>query len=108
MKTLCCVLLACLPMTAMAYSIEVEKQLNGAEVSASTQEIDHNMGALQLYNYGRSDAKCAAVFRSGPEAPRTRRVNLPAGESHNLTYKSNRSIIKLRIQLTCELLPVKD
>ena len=56
MKKLCCALLACLPLTVMAYPIEVEKQLNGAEISVSTQEIDHNMGALQLYNYGRSDA----------------------------------------------------
>jgi hypothetical protein len=104
MKKLCCALLACLPLTVMAYPIEVEKQLNGAEVSVSPQEIDHNMGALQLYNYGRRDAKCTAVFRNGPEAPRTRRVNLSAGESSNLTLKSNRSIIKLRVAVTCELI----
>lgn len=103
MKKLCCALLACLPLTVMAYPIEVEKQLNGAEVSASTQEIDHNMGGLQLYNYGRSDAKCAAVFRNGPEAPRTRKVSLAAGESSNLAVKFSRSIIKLRVKLTCEL-----
>lgn len=103
MKKICCALLACLPLTVMAYPIEVEKQLNGAEVSVSTQEIDHNMGALQLYNYGRSDAKCTAIFRSGPEAPRTRRVSLAAGESSSLTLKSTRSIIKLRVKLTCEL-----
>ncbi|MGE6791561.1 hypothetical protein SAMN05216206_0495 [Pseudomonas guineae] len=103
MKKLCCALLACLPLTVMAYPIEVEKQLNGAEVSASTQEIDHNMGALQLYNYGRSEAKCTAIFRNGPEAPRTRKVSLAPGESSNLTHKSTRSIIKLRVKLTCEL-----
>ena len=103
MKKLCCALLACLPLTVMAYPIELEKQLNGAEVSATTQEIDHNMGAVQLYNYGRSDAKCTAVFRNGPEAPITRKVSLAAGESGNLTLKSTRSIIKLRVKLTCEL-----
>ena len=103
MKKLCCALLACLPLTVMAYPIEVEKQLNGAEVSVTTQEIDHNMGAVLLYNYGRSDAKCTAVFRSGPEAPRTRKVSLVAGESSNLTVKLTRSIIKLRVKLTCEL-----
>ncbi|MFP6797484.1 MAG: 3-phosphoglycerate kinase [Pseudomonas sp.] len=103
MKKLCCALLAYLPLTVMAYQIELEKQLNGAEVSATTQEIDHNMAAVQLYNYGRSDAKCTAVFRSGPEAPRTRKVSLTAGESSNLTVKATRSIIKLRVKLTCEL-----
>ena len=103
MKKLCCALLACLPLTVKAYPIEAEKQLNGAEVSATTQEIDHNMGAVQLYNYGRSDAKCTAVFRNGPEAPRTRKVVLPAGDSNNLAVKFSRSIIKLRVKLTCEL-----
>lgn len=103
MKKLCCALLACLPLTAVAYPIEVEKQLNGAEVSASTQEIDHNIGGVQLYNYGRSDAKCTAMFRNGPEAPRTRKVSLAAGESGNLAVKFSRSIIKLRVKLTCEL-----
>ncbi|WP_282875275.1 3-phosphoglycerate kinase [Pseudomonas peli] len=103
MKKLCCALLVCLPLTVMAYPIEVEKQLNGAEVSVTTQEIDHNMGAVQLYNYGRSDAKCTAVFRNGPEAPRTRKVVLPAGDSNNLAVKFSRSIIKLRVKLTCEL-----
>jgi hypothetical protein len=103
MKRICCALLACLPLSVLAYPSEVEKQLNGAEVSTSIQEIDHNMGALQLYNYGRSDASCTAVFRNGPEAPRTRKVNLAAGESSNLSVKFSRSIIKLRVALTCEL-----
>ena len=103
MKKICCALLACLPLSVLAYPSEVEKQLNGAEVSTSIQEIDHNMGALQLYNYGRSDAKCTAVFRNGPEAPRTRKVVLPAGDSNNLAVKFSRSIIKLRVKLTCEL-----
>jgi hypothetical protein len=102
MKKLCCALLACVPLSALAYPIEVEKQLNGAEVSASTQEIDHNMAGLQLYNYGLRDAKCSAVFRNGPEAPRTRKVSLNAGQSSTLTLKTSRSIIKMRVALTCE------
>ncbi len=103
MKKFCCALLACLPLSVFAYPIELEKQLNGAEVSASTQEIDHNMGALLLNNYGRSAAQCTALFRNGPEAPRSRKVNLAAGESSNVTIKFSRSIIRLRIQLTCGL-----
>ncbi|PTS83785.1 3-phosphoglycerate kinase [Pseudomonas sp. HMWF032] len=103
MKKLCCALLACLPLSVMAYPIEVEKQLNGAEVAATTQEIDHNMGGLQLYNYGRAAAQCTALFRNGPEAPRTRKVRLSAGESSSLAVKFSRSIIKLRVKLTCEV-----
>ena len=50
MKKLCCALIACLPLAALAYPIELEKQFNGAEVSASTQEIDHNMAAVLVQN----------------------------------------------------------
>ena len=103
MKKICCALIAWLPLAALAYPFEVEKQLNGAEVSVTTQEIDHNMGALLLYNYGETEAECTGVFRNGPEAPRTRKVLLAPGQSSNLTMKFPRSIIKLRVQLTCGL-----
>ncbi|KAB0548785.1 3-phosphoglycerate kinase [Pseudomonas argentinensis] len=102
MKKLLCVLLACSPLAAQAYPIELEKQFNGAEVSASSQEIDHNMAAVRVQNYGQQAASCKAVFRNGPEAPRTRSATLAAGQSANLTVKFARSIIRLRVQLTCE------
>src|SRR5690606_34986485 len=69
MKRICCLLFALLPVVAMAYPIEVAKQFNGAEISVTTQEIDHNMAALMLYNYGQAEAQCTAIFRNGPEAP---------------------------------------
>lgn len=103
MKNYCFVLLAMLPLTALAFPVEVEKQLNGAEVSVTTQDIDSNMGAIMLYNYGQADAECTAVFRNGPEAPRKRKATVAAGQSQSLTYKSNRSIIRLRVELTCAL-----
>ncbi|WP_324733741.1 3-phosphoglycerate kinase [Pseudomonas paeninsulae] len=103
MKIFCCALIAWLPLVACAYPIEVEKQLNGTEVSVTTQEIDHNMGAVLLYNYGQTEAECTGVFRNGPEAPRARKVLLAPGQSSNLTMKFARSIIKLRVQLTCGL-----
>lgn len=103
MKRICCLLFALAPLGAHAYPIELDRQLNGAEVSATTQEIDHDMAALMLYNYGQSEAECTAVFRNGPEAPRTRRTVLAAGASSNMTVKFSRSVIRLRVQLTCGL-----
>lgn len=103
MKKLCCLLFALLPLGAHAYPIELDKQLNGAEVSATTQEIDHDMAALLLYNYGQSEAECTAVFRNGPEAPRTRRALLAPGASNNMTMKFSRSVIRLRVRLSCGL-----
>ncbi|MBM7060628.1 3-phosphoglycerate kinase [Pseudomonas sp. UL073] len=104
MNKLCCVLFAALPLTALAatYPVEVEKQMNGAEVSASGQAIDYNLGGLNLYNYGGTSAACTVVFRNGPEAPRTRRATLKPGENAALTSKFNNSILRLRIKVTCE------
>lgn len=103
MKKLCCALLALLPLSALAYPIEVEQQLNGAEVSYSTQDIDEDLGAILLYNQGQTPAQCTAVFRNGPEAPRTRKALIEPGERANLSVKFTRSIIRLRIKLTCGL-----
>lgn len=96
------VALSALPLTAMAFPIELEKTMNGAEVSASTQEVDFNMGAVQLYNYGKAAAECTAVFRNGPEAPRSRKVTLAPGKDALLTGKFTSQVIKMRIKVTCK------
>lgn len=94
--------LSALPVSAFAFPIELEKMLNGAEVSASTQEVDFNMGAVQLYNYGRAPAECTAVFRNGPEAPRSRKVTLQPGKDALLTGRFTSQVIKMRIKVTCK------
>ena len=103
MKKICCLLLAALPMAAQAYQIEVERQLNGAEVSVNTQKIDHNMAGLMLYNYGAQTASCAVLARSGPETPRNRKAVIAPGDSANFNLTFKRSVLKLRIKVTCEL-----
>lgn len=103
MKSRCLALLCLLPGLAQAYPIEVDKQLNGAEVSYQTIAIDHNLVALALYNLGESTAHCRAVFRNGPEAPRSRQAQLAPGGESNLTVAFKRSVIRLRITLTCQL-----
>lgn len=102
MKKFSCALLALLPMSAFAaYPIDIESQLNGAEVSYSSQEISHDMAALFVVNQGRSAAQCTAVFRNGPESPRTRKVVLQPGQDASLTAKFTRDILRLRIKLEC-------
>jgi len=102
MKNCCLVLLALLPLTAFAYPTELKKQMNGAEVSATIQQIDSNIGGLTLYNYGLADARCTAQFRNGPEAPRNRATELKAGESVTQTVRFARNIIRLRVDVTCQ------
>ncbi|MCL6688389.1 3-phosphoglycerate kinase [Pseudomonas sp. R3.Fl] len=101
MKRICCALLLSLPLTALAYPIEVEKSLNGTEIDVQTQDIGDSMGAVLLQNYGKQDVACSAVFQNGPESPKVRKTVLAAGKSSNLTASFGRAIIKLRIKLTC-------
>ncbi|AHL76504.1 3-phosphoglycerate kinase [Stutzerimonas stutzeri] len=96
--------LAIIPLSALAvsYPVEVEQELNGAEVLATTETIDRDMGGLMLQNFGERAVDCTAVFRNGPEAPRTRHTVLKAGERKPLVAKFKRDVIRLRIKLTCE------
>ena len=101
MKKFCCVVLAMLPLTAFAYQIDVEKQLNGLSMDYNAYDTDSDIATLQVNNYGSTDAICKVVFNNGPEAPRTRNIEVAAGKHKNATAKFSRSIIKMRIQLTC-------
>ena len=101
MRKFCCVLLALLPLTAFAYPIDVQKDLNDMKIDYETFDTDNDIGSIRVANYGDVDATCKAVFNNGPEAPRTRTIDVPAGKHKNATAKFTREIIKLRIKLTC-------
>ena len=101
MKKFCCVMLALLPLTAFAYPIDVQKNLNGMKIDYETFDTDSDIGSIRVANYGDVDASCKAVFSNGPEAPRTRKFDVSAGKHKNATAKFSRNIIKLRIGLTC-------
>lgn len=101
MKKFCCVLLALLPLTAFAYPIDVQKDLSDLKIDYETFDTDNDIGSIRVANYGDVDATCKAVFNNGPEAPRTRTIDVPAGKHKNATAKFTREIIKLRIKLTC-------
>jgi hypothetical protein len=101
MKKFCCVVLAMLPLTAFAYQTDVEKQLNGLSIDYNAYDTASDIATLQVNNYGSTDAICKVVFNNGPEAPRTRNIEVAAGQHKNATAKFNRSIIRMRINLTC-------
>lgn len=69
MKKCCAALLALLPLTALAYPIDVEKELEGVKLDYTTYDTDYDMGAITLNNYGEVAAQCKVTFRNGPEAP---------------------------------------
>ncbi|MBI6954532.1 hypothetical protein ACVWY1_003410 [Pseudomonas sp. TE6288] len=102
MKKCCAALLLCLPLGAMAYPIDVEKDLTGVKVDYTAYDTAYDIGSISLNNYGQVPAACKVIFRNGPEAPRVRRVNVPAGRSVDVTAKFNRQIIRLRIVLDCK------
>ncbi|MGV8921525.1 MAG: 3-phosphoglycerate kinase [Pseudomonas sp.] len=102
MKKFCCVLLALLPVTAFAYPIDVEKHLTGVSIDYNTHDTDYDIGSITVNNYGDKAAECTVVFINGPESPRTRRIQVAAGRSVDASAKFTRSIIKLRITLSCQ------
>jgi len=67
MKKFCCVLLALLPLTALAYPIDVQKDLNGMKIDYETFDTDNDIGSIRVANYGDVDATCKAVFSNGPK-----------------------------------------
>lgn len=95
--------LALLPVMAMAnYPIEVSEDLTGTEVTYDVQNINYNMGGLLLRNHGAVPVRCQALFRNGPEAPRTRKVLVQPHTQTHLTAKFTREILRLRVDLKCE------
>ncbi|RON53401.1 3-phosphoglycerate kinase [Pseudomonas frederiksbergensis] len=101
MKKFCLVVLAMLPLTAFAYPIDVQKQLNGMSIDYNAYDTDNDIASIQVNNYGATDAVCKVVFNNGPESPRTRTIEVPAGKHKNATAKFTRTIIKMRINLSC-------
>lgn len=96
-----CVVLALLPLSAWAYPIDVQKELNGMSIDYNAYDTDTDIASIQVNNYGTTDAVCRVVFNNGPEAPRTRSIEVAAGKHKSATAKFNRTIIKMRIKLTC-------
>lgn len=101
-KKMLAVLLLVLPGVALAFPFEVEKQLNGAEIAVDTLDLGNNMPSVSLSNYGERAAVCKVRFRNGPEAPRTRRARVAAGETAHLTARFNNTVIKMRVQVECK------
>ncbi|RLU05307.1 3-phosphoglycerate kinase, partial [Pseudomonas prosekii] len=85
-----CVFLALLPLTAFAYPIDVTKQLNGLNIDYNAFDTDNDIASIQVNNYGKTDATCRVVFNNGPEAPRTRTIEVLAGKHKNATAKFTR------------------
>lgn len=102
MKKSCAVLLLLLPLSAVAYPIDVEKKVTGVKLDYITYDTDQDMGSISLDNYGQVPAQCRVTFRNGPEAPRVRRVQVAPGKRVDVNAKFNRQIIKLRIALDCK------
>ncbi|MEE1923822.1 3-phosphoglycerate kinase [Pseudomonas sp. 148P] len=104
MKKFCVALLVLLPLPALAaYPIEVEKKLEtGVKLDTTTYDTANDMTTITLNNYGDSAASCRVTFRNGPETPRVRRVEVPAGKSLDVNASFNKQIIKMRIAVDCK------
>ena len=96
MKKFWCVLLTMLPLSAFAYPIDVEKHINGVQIDYNSHDTAYDIGNITVNNYGDVPAKCTAVFSNGPEAPRTRRVQIAPKSSANPNTPSLRRRVTSR------------
>lgn len=103
MKKCCVALLALLPLTALAYPIDVEKSLGaGLKIDVQSFGTAYDIGAVTLTNYGTTPARCTVTFRNGPEGPRVRRTVVGANQTADVSAKFNREILKLRVAVDCK------
>jgi len=84
-----------------AFSFEVNKQLNGLQISVDTMDLGDNLAAVTLYNYGEQEAQCSVRFQSGPQAPRTRKARVAVQQTVNLTASFSNQVIRMRVQVKC-------
>lgn len=98
-----CVVLTVLPVSAFAYTFDVDKHLEeGVQVDYVTHDIDDTMSSVTLNNFGKEPVQCTGVFRNGPESPRTRRILVQPLRSAELSMKFTRSILRMQLDLTCK------
>lgn len=101
MNRWCVALLAGLPLTALAYPIDVEMVPGDTQISYSAHDIAADLASLTLVNPGENPARCTVTFNNGPEMPRIRRTLLAPGETAHLTVKLHRQVVRLRIDVEC-------
>lgn len=102
MKKLTILLTLLCPVTVFAFPFEVEKTLNGTEITVDTLALSDNLASASLTNYGQRDAVCKVRFRNGPEAPRTRKARVVAGGTAHVTARFNSTVIKMRVNVECK------
>ncbi|QEY58634.1 3-phosphoglycerate kinase [Pseudomonas sp. C27(2019)] len=102
MRKLTLLLALMFPVAVLAFPFDVEKTLNGAQIAVDTLALSDNLASASLSNYGQRDAVCKVRFRNGPEAPRTRKTRVRAGETAHVTARFNSTVIRMRVNVECK------
>lgn len=98
---LCTCLMLCLPLTALAFPVEVELKSQGVSIAATSGYLS-NIATVTLVNQGQHAALCEATFVNGPERPSASRVRIKAGEKTVLTQAFFRQINRVRVTVDCK------
>jgi hypothetical protein len=99
-KFLVAVLLALPAAPAAAFPVELERRTGQLEIGAVALS-DGRMAIVQVSNREPAAVHCEALFRNGPEQGRSRRVTLAPGEEAALSWMPRRTVVRLRIELSC-------
>ncbi len=86
---------------AWAWPVDLNLETNGLEITAQVDQIGDS-AVVRLTNYATVTVRCELVFRNGPETPRTRQVVLEPGDARPVSYRPQRTVVRLRIEGWCE------
>lgn len=100
-RSVCATLVALLPVTALAFTIDLNVVNEGVSVTGTTGYIG-NVATISLENGGNQAARCEVYFENGPERPPRTRLTVEAGEKTTVTQAFQREPTVVRSRVECE------
>ncbi len=100
---LCALAMAAAPAAAVTYPVDLDQQLRGLRIIATTHAADANgdVMILTLTNLDQRPARCKATFDIRVLAPKTYQRNLATGEEIHIHHRVRRTPNRMNIELVC-------
>ncbi|MCP3869166.1 MAG: hypothetical protein GY703_13910 [Gammaproteobacteria bacterium] len=89
---------------AQGFPIELTTELHDLDVVVTPRvstSRNVNIGTIIVNNTSNSAISCNAVFRSGPELPARRSVDLAEGEKGTMMFRARRRVLRMTVELEC-------
>lgn len=99
-RLLTALLIAALPLAAMAYPSELRMDVKDLHVTG-TLFAQGPVAAVRVTNHEDVTVRCSAEFRNGPERGRARRAVIESGDTAIMSWSPRREVVRLEVVLSC-------